>query len=401
MVRQLASLSLLLLAGACAEDIAAPGACPDFCPTTGIQVVDTVVVASIFRDSSYSGYVPTHQAESMQLTTGGAFESHGVVRFQSFSDSVYLDTATTDLRPVIAIDSFSVRLVYDARSDGTGDFEFVFHRLPASVDSTVSYADLESFFNDSIELGTAWVTSEETSDSIDAVLPGDALPISEEDSSVVAIGLSVRSVEPAFVTLPTINSDYQYLQITRFVQVDSADGELAARSDTTNAAFDTFVFTDPPAPAATALQVGGSPSIRSFLHVALPSYIVDSSDVIRATLLLVPAEPVVGAPGDTIRILAEGLAADIGPKSPIVQVAADSIDFFSGLASVGSSDTLRIDVTHIVAPWKNYPDLSRSLMLRAVLESGTLGEFRFNSSVSAVGTPALQVTYVPQSLVGS
>ena len=39
MVRLPASLSLLLLATACVEDVASPGVCPDFCPPTVIQVI--------------------------------------------------------------------------------------------------------------------------------------------------------------------------------------------------------------------------------------------------------------------------------------------------------------------------------------------------------------------------
>ena len=400
-MRLIASLSLCLLATACVEDILAPGACPDYCPQTSIEVVDTVFTAIVERDSSFLGYVPTDEAVTLQLTTGGAVESFGVIRFRPFDDQIFLDTSNSVLRPVIAVDSFSLQLAFDARSAGTGDFEFVFYRLPATVDSTTTYAELETFFVDSTEVASVLVTGEASADTIAAVLPADAFPTLEEDSSVAAIGMAMRSVEPAFVTLPTTNKSYDYLTITRFVQVDSADGQPAARAHSTYTEFDTFVFPELTAAGATALPVGGSPSNRTFMHVALPSRIVDSSTVIRATLLLVPSEPVLGAPGDTIRVLAEGLAADFGPKSPIVQVPADSVEFFSGLALVGSSDTLRIDVTHIIAPWKNNTSSPRALMLRSVTEAGTLSEFRFNSSVSVVGAPALHITFIPPSLIGN
>ncbi len=400
-MRSLAWFSLCLLATACVEDIVAPGVCPEFCPQTRIEVVDTVIAASIDRDSAFAGYLPTRYAGTMQVTTGGAVESYGVLRFWPFDEEVHIDTSASELRPVLAVDSFQVHINYDARSPGTGEFEFVLFRLPVSVDSATSYADLQSIFTDSTELASVVVTSEASEDSIAVTLAGDAFPTLEEDSAVAAIGISMRSTEPAFVNLQTRDRSFEYLRITRFVQVDSADGQAAARVDTTYSAFDTFVFPDLPAVGPTALPIGGTPSIRTFLHVTLPPYIVDTSTVVRATLLLVPSEPVVGAPGDTIRIVAEGLAADIGPKSPIVQVPSDSIDFYSGLAFVGSSDTLRIDVTHIIAPWKNDSTASRSLMLRAFLEAGTLSEFRFNSSMSLVGAPSLHVTYIPPSLSGN
>jgi hypothetical protein len=400
-VRLTASLSLCLLATACVEDIVAPGICPEFCPATQIEIVDSVFTVSIDRDSSFVGYLPTHQAATIQLTTGGVVESYGVIRYFPFDDEVSVDTASSDLRPVLAVDSFNLRIDFDARSSGTGEFEFVLFRLPVSVDSTTTYAELQSFFNDSTELTSVLVTGDAAADSIGVVIAGDAFPTLEEDSSVAAIGISIRSVEPAFVNLKTRDRSFQYLQIVRFVQVDSADGQPAARMDTTRTAFDTFVFPELPAAGPTALPVGGSPSSRTFMHVSLPSRVVDSSSVVRATLLLVPSEPVVGAPGDSIRILAEGLAADIGPKSPIKQVPADSIGAFSGLALVGSTDTLRIDVTHIIAPWRNDPSAARAMMLRAFREGGTLSEFRFNSSMSLVGAPTLHITFIPPAKIGN
>jgi hypothetical protein len=337
----------------------------------------------------------------MQVTTGGTVESYGVVRFRRFAEEVYVDTSASDSRPVIAVDSFRVNLLIDDISLGTGDFELVVHRLPASVDSTVTYADLQSTFADSAELAALTVTSAVADDTLTVVIPGDAFPTLDEDSAVAALGLSIRSAEPAFLNFATMNRSLNSLWINRFVQVDSADGQPAARLDATYASFDTFVFPELAAVGPSALVVGGSPAARAFLHVALPSRIVDSSNVLRATLMLVPAEPVLGAPGDTIRIVAEGLAADFGPKSPIRQVPVDSIGLYSGLTSTGSSDTLRIDVTHVIAPWNSDSTLVRALMLRAVREGGTFGEFRFNSSESAFGAPALHVTFIPSVLIGN
>ncbi len=395
-----ASLSLLLLATACVENVTSPGICPDYCPPTRIQIVDTVIMAGVERDSSYRGYLPTHRAASMQITTGGTVESYGVIRFIRFSEEVAIDSAASTLGPVVAVDSFGVNLIVEARSPGTGDFELAVFRLPVSVDSTTTYADLQSTFVDSTEIAAASFSGLEAADTIAIIIPGDAFPTLEEDSAV-AVGISMRSVEPAYVDFQTSNLATNTLSITRFVQVDSADGQLAARTDNTPVGYDSFVFPDVPAAGPAALGVGGSPSARAFLKIALPPRVVDSSSVIRATLLLVPAEPVLGAPGDSIRIVAEGIAADIGPKSPIKQVPDDSIAVYSGLTMTGSTDTLRIDVTHVIAPWKNDSNLVRGLMLRAVREGGTLGEFRFNSSVSAVGAPALHVTFVPPVVNGN
>ncbi len=395
-MRLSASLSLLLLfATACDNNLAAPGICPDYCPPSRIEVIDAIIADGVERDSSYRGYLHTHRATSLQVTTGGMIESYGVVRFFRFSEEGITDTTTATPMPVVAIDSFGVNLIVDARSPGTGDFELALFRLPATVDSATTFSDLQSVFLDSTEIALASFSGVEAEDSLSVVIPGDAFPTLEEDGGVVAIGISMRSVEPAYVDIATSDKSALSISVTRFVQVDSADGELAARTETKYSAFDTFVFPDQPEAGPEALGVGGSPSAHSFLKIALPPFIVDSANVVRATLLLVPSEPVVGAPGDTIRVVVEGLAADFGPKSPILQVPDDSIEIYSSLATTGSTDTLRIDVTHVISRWKDDTTLVRALMLRAVREGATLSEFRFYSSESAIGKPGLHVTFVP------
>src|SRR2546422_3641901 len=60
------------------------------------------------------------------------------------------------------------------------------------------------------------------------------------------------------------------------------------------------VFDPPTPPLDSTLAVGGAPSARSILRVVLPRAIRDSSQIIRATLILVPAVPVKGAPSDSL-----------------------------------------------------------------------------------------------------
>src|SRR5437879_8629262 len=82
--------------------------------------------------------------------------------------------------------------------------------------------------------------------------------------------------------------------------------------------FDTFLVDPPPAPLDATLVVGGAPSARSILRITLPRAIRDSSQIIRATLLLLPAVPARGAPVDSFVVEAHTVAADFGAKSPLI-----------------------------------------------------------------------------------
>jgi hypothetical protein len=186
--------------------------------------------------------------------------------------------------------------------------------------------------------------------------------------------------------------------VTRFVTVDSlATGTEVERSDARQPLFDTFLFPPPPPPVGDVLLAGGAPSARSLLRIDLPAAIVDSSEMVRSTLIIVPSEATLGAPGDTFLLRAEALSADFGPKSPLLGSTIEGLVLGTTEVVAGTMDTIRIDVTHIMRPWRTDASLPRSFMIRVVPEGAGLGEVRVGSTREGSG-PALHLTYVP--LVG-
>ncbi len=394
------SSGLLLVVIACSQDVTAPGACPDFCPSTKIRVRDTVLVANIVRDSSFRGYVQAHQAVRMQVSAangGPGIEARGVIRFLPFSDSL-IDAEGR--RPIVQTDSFTINFLLAGRSLDVPDLGLAVHRLPATVDSLVTHADVDPFFDDSTLVGIISIPDSVADSTVTGVLPPEGLEGIEADSSVIAIGLALRAPAPTFVNIVTVEGALG-VTLTRYVKIDSVAGELAERMETRGALMDTYVAPPLPAPTGGALAVGGLPSARTIIRLNLPPAIIDSGDIVRATLVLVPNEPVRGAPGDSVRLFVEGLSADFGPKSPIIPGVVDTTTGVGSLQlPVGSMDTIRIDVTRTVLPWKSTPALPRSLILRVRPEGAVLGEVRIGSSRTAGFRPALRVTYVPPSLLG-
>ncbi|MFQ5703110.1 MAG: hypothetical protein ACE5HT_03730 [Gemmatimonadales bacterium] len=393
MVKQLGWLSLFALAVACTEDIAAPGACPEFCPSTQIRVIDTILSGIVERDSSFRGYVTPQQASQMQLVSDGTISSRAMIKFLRFDDSVALSTFGSD-KPVVATDSFQITLNLERRSATDSSLSLTIHRIPVGIDSTTTSADLDPFFSDSTLIARIPLADTVTPGPLTVILPPTAFPALATDSLITAIGIAVESQNPAFAEI-SANGSGNGASIKRWIQVDSADGVTAQRTESQQVDFDSFTTTSIAPPGSDALFVGGSPSARALLRVNAPAFIVDTSNVIRATLIMVPSEPVIGPPGDTVRVQAESLVSDFGPKSPIVPLPSDSLLFGSALLPVGSTDTVRIDITHIVLPWRNNPMVPRSFMLRVTPEGSGIGEYRFNSSRAAFGRPQIQFTFIP------
>ena len=345
---------------------------------------------SVLEGESFTGYVEPGVATAMQVVGGGAaVESHGLIWFAPFADSVAIDSVTLGL--VVRQDSFQLSLVILGRSPDVTGLEITVHRISPSVDRESDFATLAPFFEDSTIVAVVAIPDDVSEDTVSTIIRIDAFPEFEAGDRQIALGLSIRGGTPAFASLNTQESALGAL-LTRFVLVE-ADGDSLERSDFRSPEFDGFVDTDLPSPLPGSLLIGGTPSSRTFVRIALPPFIMDSSNIVRAHLLFVPVEPVFGAPSDTFEIVAEALGADFGAKSPILTLP-DSL-LVGAKVGVGTTDTVVIDISRIVAFWQATPDQVRTLVLRFLDEAVSVAELRVGSTRFLGSEPVLRVTYVP------
>ncbi len=400
------SALLALLLSACGESTTAPGACPDYCPPARLRVVDTVLQGAFANEEWIRGYVNPYEASALQVLSDGAGQvSRGVVRFPAFSSELSMGDS---LVPIAAVDSFRLRLRILRRTDAVQDPELLVYRLPVSVDSGSSFADLEPSFADSTLLASVVVPLDSLApadttgtdsvtvvvDTIGVTLPGTAFPALDADSLRTAVGIALRADQAGYVDLGSREGSSGSSYMTWYVKIDSS-GTQVERQESRIPVFDSFVVADQPAVADGLLAVGGVPSARTFMRVALPDSIMKYSNIVRADLLLVPESPVRGGTGDTVSVVVMTVEGDYGPKSRPRAIPTDSVARGFTNLPVGMGDTVRIDITTLLVPWQADTTLPRTILLRILPEGGTLGELRVYSSRSPVGKPALHVTYVP------
>jgi len=430
-IRRLACFCLLV-AAACTEQSTSPGVCPTFCPAGSIDIHDTILAAIIERDSSFRGYVPSYQAEAMT-----AADVPGVVESRAFfaTDTMFRrvtpklgDTTTVP----ISVDSTRVRFVIVRRPKNTTNLRLRLYQLPTTVDSTSDFASLDSYFNgpvvdslnvsdllalpaigdtqtirlwgDSIRVDTAGhvlqISRVDSSLAVYFNLDSLQAPLSDPDTGRLAFGVRVAADSLASVTLGTTESGGNAPLVRRFFHYTipdtvSATPDSVVHTDRALAnRFDNFVFTPPTPPSDSNLAVGGVPSARSLLRVAMPAFLHDSIDVVRATLVLVPVNAVQGAPSDSFKVEAHALAADLGAKSPLSSLAGSKI------IHIGSPDTVNIELTTLVRSWSLDTTLTTAFILGQVPEATSYTEVRFYSSRAPAYRPALHVTYVKRFRFG-
>jgi hypothetical protein len=155
--------------------------------------------------------------------------------------------------------------------------------------------------------------------------------------------------------------------------------------------------------------VGGVPSIRSLLRFNLPRGLRDSTQIIRATLQLVPAGAAVTTT-DSVFLRVKRLIADLGAKSPVV---ADTLVASSPPFVGVPSDTVRIEMTTLFRLWQADTNAVTAVYLSLLRldrtdsihvagdEAGTLAALRLFSSRSPAFRPSIRLTYVPRVKFGA
>ncbi len=400
-----------VLAG-CVDQATAPGVCPTFCPSGRIDVVDTVLATSVARDSTFRGYVLPFQAVAMTASdVPGVVDSRVVFVTTALPASVVLNSADTTTSPLVGTDSAKITFTVTRRDTAAHNQTLTLYRLPVTIDSNTTFGDVQGGFAGaplrSVNLdsllaqpnGVDVTTGDSagidtTSKHLKITLKLDSLQATyvPGDSGKLGIGIRVGADAPTSISFCT-RENACGAAIAWFMKVDSIKG-----TDTTLvhkpyggvSLFDTFLFDPPPAPLDSTLVVGGAPSARSIMRITLPRAIRDSSQIIRATLLLLPAVPARGAPADSFVVEAHTVAADFGAKSPLV---LDATRTDTTMIRVGGTDTLRIEVTNLMQFWVSDSTRPEVLMLRSQEEAARPTEIRFYPSAATPYRPALRITY--------
>lgn len=410
--RRVVWLAVTVGAAACVENVTAPGKCPEFCPVSSIHVVDTLLTTSISRDSTFRGYLLAHQASAMALVHAPlARDSRAIMATGAQADRLVLSGDTvSDF--IVGSDSLKLTMTISPRDSVARDVTLAFHRLPLDLDSTTTFASLAGAFATSplrsVNLDTLAAkpggVDSTTGDAITVdsagrrtltvKFTGLQVPYVAADSGKLGIGIRLSADRPTSIAVATRESPFGSARLTWYVQVDSTHEGGTTRIGKTmppvGIRFDSYVFDPPLAPRDSTLAVGGDSASRSLLRVSLPRLIRDSAQVVRATLLLVPAVAARGAPTDSFVVEAHTVAADFGAKSPI---RFDQTGTDTATIRIGASDTVRFEVTNIVQFWMADTLAPTAVMLRSQTEAANPAEIRFYPSAAAAFRPTLRLTY--------
>ncbi len=386
-------LAGLVAAGGCTEKLTTPGRCPQLCPSSNVQMADTLLTTVDSGDTTARGYVVMREATFVAASTLDSLKSVVLLRFSPLA-TFWAQTSTDTVLAAFPPDSVQAVLQPTFR-DTTVHPRLVLYRLPAKFDTAMTYQQATAYFADSVVLDTAAVpdTGVMTIRMPTTLVPGSG------DSGVVAIGIKVIADSPTVVGLSSGHSGSTSPALTYYVH-GQAPNDTLHRNLSVAPTFATYAQSPAVgAPPPGFLALGGVPSAHALLRLSLPKVAVDSVGIVRATLVLGLASPVVAFPGDSIVVEAFPLLRDYGPKSVLYPDTA-----FSGRAVVhyGQTAAVGLDIARILRLWGTTAgdSLPRTIVLSVFSEGTELAEVLLNGRASAAGGPQLRVTYVKRYELG-
>ena len=376
----------------CKEDVTAPGHCPDLCPSDSLQVVDTVITGVVAFDTSVRGFTSVSQAPILLLADEDSLMAHPIVRFFPLPQSwipVATDTSTASIG---TIDSVALELRMDARDSTKKNLRLLVYRLPALLDSTVTYASTLPYFADSMLIDSIPISDSLHIANLRRLLPALKVTPSSLDSFVVSVGFALHSDAQTSVVLAATDFTGTPPHLKFFVHGAAPRDTFRTVFDLTPT-FDTWVQTpDVQAPPLQTIVVGNQPASRAFLKFQIPSYYVDTANVVRATLQLTLTRPVRGYQGTTFGLEAQPVLRYFGGKSVLI---SDTSVTGLGTATVGHTGTVEVEMSHVLRVWRgiSVDSLPRIITLRMTNEAFEIGQIDAASGGTATA-PKMQISFV-------
>jgi hypothetical protein len=401
---------------ACAEDYQGGAACPALCPEQSVVVFDTTF-DPVELDTTVTGF-PTHGTETELLLArrGDTVDTRPVIRFDSLP--IYFNSGATNGDTVIqVIDSPYVKLrINRTASKFTQPVTFdVFDVDTTTGDSATAAQDTSTalerlLFRPDRLIGSITLDTAQITDSLR--IPLDSLKLLNKIVGQQRLRLGFRATsagpvqirivayeggDPAVIRfLPSADTSFNAVTVFPRSKVPRSQPTLAA--DLTDYV---HVFAFPPVPDATFLTVGGVPGRRVLIRFNIPSVILDSSNVLRATLELTQ-RPVFSV-DDTAKLTLYPLVVtagtnitDVGRSTFLTN--APNAGFDSVMFAPRDSGVREIEIVNALRAWSLPISKSaqRAIVLRAGPESVDPRFVSFFSSSAAANLrPRLRVSYSP------
>ena len=411
LLRAVGTAALLVSFASCTENLDSSAVCNVLCPAVGGEIqnvtLDAVVLDTTVQSLSGLGTEPA----LLLASRGDTLDTRVIVRYDSLP-SKFTPAGDTS-RAIASVDSAYILFKLDTLSiKGPGPVTIEAYDVDTVANDTLTAAVLALFRPDRF-ISSQTYTRAQLTDSLKYFISNAAVLAKIQNSQRLRIGLRATGpsssqmrlfsteggLPPNLFFRATPDTATKPLTVVPFSKTPADESIAAAHlSDYT------IIAKGPPPAAPSDLAVGGLPPRRSYFRFDIPLGLVDSSIVVRATLLLnqIPNPSI--DPTDVVKLLPGIVLAGTAVKDP-AKASQISTDIALDTVSVtpGGSGLTQVELANAFTIWRTQsPDSTpRAIILRSINEGNSPLEIRFYSSEAAPALrPRLRISFTPRVPLG-
>jgi hypothetical protein len=397
---------------ACSENLDSGSACPLLCPGESAPLHDTIVDGVVF-DTSATGFPDLGFETNLFLAHRGDTLSTAVItRFDSLPITYTFKGADSTIARVDSAYLLVPRPIADSAVAFTAAGRIEVYDVSDAANDT-AVASLAGQMTAATKIGQFDYTSGQSPDTLKILL----------DTARVRTRLPSRNLRVALRMVSTASD------MIRIVSANSGGGiglTVVPNSDTAasriksqpvsytpdepiylrSALSDFQITVAENAPPANTLRVGGAPAHRVLLRFNIPSRIVDSSVVVRATLLLTQRPSGSGDAGTAVgvQIVPVLSSAELTDLHATLEFAGSAFVLSDSLAAVPKdSGVVDLEMVRLLRSWKGQDTIKnpRVAALYLSTEASRVASFDFFSiEAPAALRPRLRITYITKVNTG-
>lgn len=400
-----------LAIAACSEQLEAGKSCPLLCPEQAVSLRDTVIDA-VFGDTTVLGYPAIGNEVFLMLSShGDTLDSRVIIRYDTLPQS-FTGAASTD-STITEVDSAELVMPIappDTARRPTSPITIEAYDVDTAETDTVA-SILGSLFRPDRFLGSKTFAPESILDTLrlpistdtvlDRIKNGKKLRVGlrlvtrtgydlriGSSQAGLSVGLRIKASKDTAATPVTVTPISTTPTDQLFISAPLSDFSIVLKGTTAgNPLF---------------LSVGGAPSRRTFLRFNIPARIVDSTTIVRASLLLTQSPNRTVDVKDSIHVFPVPVLSSpqVTDVLSMLQFVGNAGEF--GLDSLslapGDSGVKSFEIVGLMRVWRGQPEAvaQRAIVLLTGTEGQRPAQIDFFSSRAPAGVrPRLRITYVP------
>jgi hypothetical protein len=350
---------------------------------------------------------------------GDSLDTRAIIRFDTIPARFAPLAADTTTQAVTLVDSAQLAIRVDTSAlkvTGTVTIEAYDVDTTVTPDSTVAdtlTAPLLALFRPDRLIGSHTYTRAQILDTLKYSISNDAVLAKAKSGKRLRIGLRAVSASSAQIRIFSAEAGAGprlYYRVSTDTTIHpfllSPYSRTPVGQSLTAAHLSDFtIIAKSPAPAPPqTLNMGGLPPTRVYMRFDIPSYIVDSSTVVRAALVLTQIPNRTIDPGDSIAIspaLVLAAKAVTDPTKASQILAEISLNPLS--TAVGDSGQKTIELAPAFGFWRGLDATAtpRAIVVRSGLEGISPLQARFFSiEAPAALRPKLHISYIRRTPLG-